>query len=84
MLISLQDETPFCKSPVTLLEGGMLLYSIYALIQAISYNDYGIMPLTLFLLGGYAYVFLSSVFHWNKTQKALVLDVAAKQLVNHE
>ena len=65
-------------SPVTILEGGMFFYSVYAFMQAIAYNDFGIMPLTLFLMFGYGFVFISSILHWNKAQKANMLEVTPK------
>jgi len=56
-------------TPLTYIEGGLLLYFIYTFIVAIKYNDFGIMPLLLFLIFGYGFVFLNSVFHVKKATK---------------
>ena len=71
-------------SPLTALEGGMFFYSVYAFLQAIAYNDFGILPLTVFLMFGYGFVFISSIFHWNKAQKANTFKMTPTQVINHE
>lgn len=53
-------------SPLTIFEGVMLLYFIYAFKIAFEYHDYGMMPMLAFLIFGYGFVFFSSVIHLNK------------------
>lgn len=56
-------------TPLTYIEGGLLIYFIYTLFVAISYKDFGIMPLLGFLIFGYGFVFFNSVFHVKKATK---------------
>ena len=56
-------------TPLTYFEGGLLIYFIYTFIIAIDYKDYGIMPLLLFLIFGYGFVFLNSIIHVQKATK---------------
>ncbi len=53
-------------SPLTIFEGMMLMYFIYTFSIAIDYHDYGIMPMLVFLIFGYGFVFFSSIIHLNK------------------
>lgn len=57
-------------SPITYLEGLMILYFMYALKVAIVYSDYAMIPFILFLIFGYGFVFLSSFIHLNKSVKS--------------
>jgi cellulose synthase/poly-beta-1,6-N-acetylglucosamine synthase-like glycosyltransferase len=54
---------------LTYIEGLLLMYFVYTFTIAIAYQDYGIMPLLLFLIFGYGYVFINSVFHVKKATK---------------
>jgi len=56
-------------TPLTYIEGGLLIYFIYTFIVAIIFNDYGIMPLLVFLIFGYGFVFFNSIFHVKKVTK---------------
>ncbi len=56
-------------TPLTYIEGGLLIYFIYTLTVAIRYRDFGIMPLLGFLIFGYGFVFFNSVFHVKKATK---------------
>ena len=56
-------------TPLTYIEGGLLIYFIYTFTVAIEFNDFGIMPLLLFLIFGYGFVFFNSVFHVKKATK---------------
>ena len=56
---------------LTYFEGILLCYFLYAFKVAIEYQDFGIMPLLLFLVAGYGIVFFSSIFHWKRSSKIL-------------
>lgn len=56
-------------SPITYIEGLMILYFLYAFRVAITYNDYAMIPFLLFLIFGYSFVFFSSFIHLNKIIK---------------
>ncbi|MFK8045521.1 MAG: cellulose synthase family protein [Crocinitomicaceae bacterium] len=56
-------------SPVTYLEGIMIIYFVYTLTVAITYSDYAMMPFLVFLIGGYSFVFFSSFLHLSKSVK---------------
>ena len=57
-------------TPLTYIEGALLIYFIYTFSVAIKYLDFGIMPLLLFLIFGYGFVFFNSVFHVKKATKS--------------
>ena len=56
-------------TPLTYFEGGMLVYFVYTFKVAIDYNDFGMMPLLLFLIFGYGFVFFNSIIHVKKATK---------------
>ncbi|MFK8037998.1 MAG: cellulose synthase family protein [Crocinitomicaceae bacterium] len=59
-------------SPITYIEGLMILYFLFAFRVAIIYSDYAMIPFLLFLIFGYSFVFFSSFIHLNKTVKKKV------------
>ena len=56
-------------NPLTIFEGGMLIYLMYTLYVAITYRDFGMIPMLLFLIFGYSYVFFNSIIHLNKIKR---------------
>ncbi|MEO9532069.1 MAG: cellulose synthase family protein [Crocinitomicaceae bacterium] len=56
---------------LTYFEGLLLLYFIFTFKVAIEYQDFGMMPLLLFLIVGYGTVFFSSIFHWKRSSKTV-------------
>jgi hypothetical protein len=56
---------------LTYFEGLLLFYFLFAFKLAIEYQDYGMMPLLLFLIIGYGIVFFSSIFHWKRSSKTV-------------
>lgn len=58
-------------SALTYFEGMLLCYFLYSFKVAIEYQDFGIMPLLLFLIAGYGIVFFSSIFHWKRSSKIM-------------
>jgi len=56
-------------SPVTYLEGLMIVYFVYTFTVAITYSDYAMMPFLIFLIGGFSFVFFSSFVHLSKSAK---------------
>lgn len=61
---------------MTYLEGILLCYFIYVFKVAIEYGDFGMMPLLIFLIGGYGIVFISSIFHWKRSSKTVSYEQA--------
>ncbi len=61
---------------LTFLEAVLLIYFLFALNECINYHDYGMMPMVLFLIVGYAIVFINSVFHWTKSTKTVSYEQA--------
>ncbi len=59
-------------SPITYLEGVMIVYYLFALKVAFVYSDYAMIPFLIFLLSGYSFVFFSSFIHLNKTFKSKI------------
>ena len=59
-------------SPITYLEGIMIIYYIYALKVAFVYSDYAMIPFLLFLISGFCFVFFSSFIHLSKTVKSKI------------
>ena len=60
-------------SPITYLEGLMILYFVYGLKVAIDYSDFAMIPFLVFLIFGYGFVFFSSFIHLNKSVKSNVV-----------
>ncbi|MBD3637717.1 MAG: glycosyltransferase [Crocinitomicaceae bacterium] len=58
-------------SLLTYFEGLLLIYFLFGLKIAIEYEDYGMIPLLLFLIVGYGTVFISSIFHWKRSAKTV-------------
>lgn len=56
-------------TPLTYFEGLFLLYFIFTFGIAIYYQDFGMVPLLIFLIFGYSYVFFNSIFHVRKATK---------------
>ena len=56
---------------LTYFEGLLLLYFLFTFEVAIEYQDYGMMPLLLFLIIGYGIVFFSSIHHWKRSSKTV-------------
>ena len=59
-------------SPITYLEGVLLIYFLFSLKIAIDYNDYAMIPFLLFLIFGYGFVFFNSIIHLNRSAKKKV------------
>ncbi len=53
-------------SALTVFEGIMLAYFIFTLFIAFEYKDFAIIPMLVFLIFGYGFVFFSSIIHFNK------------------
>lgn len=63
-------------SVLTLLEGVLLIYFLFTFVQCLRYNDYGMMPMVLFLIVGYSIIFFNSIFHWTKSTKTISYEQA--------
>ncbi len=50
-------------SPLTFIEGGLILYFFYGIYLSFSYGDYGIMPFYVMLIFGFGTVFYYSIYH---------------------
>ncbi|MEZ4923691.1 MAG: glycosyl transferase family 2, partial [Crocinitomicaceae bacterium] len=61
---------------LTYFEGLLLIYFIIGLRLAIELGTYGLIPLLMFLIVGYATVFFSSIFHWKRSAKAVSYEQA--------
>lgn len=57
-------------------EAGLLLYFLVTLGEAIKYNDFGMMPMIIFLIVGYSVVVVNSIFHWKKSINTLSYEQA--------
>lgn len=62
---------------LTYVEGAMLIYFIFTLNKCFNYNDYGMMPMVVFLIIGYGVVFFNSIFHWKKSIKTVTYGQTA-------
>ncbi|MDX1350344.1 MAG: glycosyltransferase family 2 protein [Putridiphycobacter sp.] len=56
-------------SPITYMEGVMILYFLFTLKVAVYSGDYAMIPFVVFLLFGYGFVFFSSFIHLNRPFK---------------
>ncbi len=50
-------------NPLTMLEGGMVLYFVYGIYLSVSFGDYGLMPFYIMLTIGFGTVFYYSIYH---------------------
>ncbi|MFD1550970.1 hypothetical protein DNU06_04785 [Putridiphycobacter roseus] len=60
-------------SPVTYLEGVLLIYFIFSLKIAFDYADYAMIPFLIFLIFGYGFVFFNSILHLNRSTKKKII-----------
>ncbi|MBL4653296.1 MAG: glycosyltransferase family 2 protein [Flavobacteriales bacterium] len=50
-------------NPLTMVEGGLILYFLYGIFLSFRYGDYGLMPFYVMLTLGYSIVFYYSIYH---------------------
>ena len=50
-------------SPLTIIEGGLILYFFYGIYLSFSYGDYALMPFYVMLIVGFGTVFYYSIYH---------------------
>lgn len=62
---------------LTYIEGALLIYFLVTFAQCINYEDYGMMPMVIFLIIGYGIVFFNSIFHWKKSTKTVTYGQTA-------